>query len=66
MFGTFHCGSQRMGSPSDGREECICSRRSLQGDLYGVAPGIYARFIFGLSTEEVSLWPQAGSEGMLC
>jgi hypothetical protein len=29
-------------------------------------PRIYAGFIFGLSTEEVSLWPQEGSEGMVC
>jgi hypothetical protein len=38
----------------------------LHGDLYGAAPRIYARFIFGLSTEEVSLWPQAGSKCMVC
>jgi hypothetical protein len=43
----------------------------LHGDLseeiyMEQAPGIYAGFIFGLSTEEVSLWPQAGSEGMVC
>jgi hypothetical protein len=48
-FGTFHCDSQRMGSPSD-----------------GATPRIYARFIFGLSIEEVSLWPQVGFEGMVC
>jgi hypothetical protein len=31
----------------------------------GASPEIYAGLIFGLSTEEVPLWPQAGSEGMV-
>ena len=38
----------------------------LHRDLHGAAPGIYAGLIFGLSTEEVTLWPQAVSEGMVC
>jgi hypothetical protein len=43
----------------------------LHGDLseeiyMEQAPRIHAGFIFGLSTEEVSLWPQAGPEGMVC
>jgi ABC-type nitrate/sulfonate/bicarbonate transport system permease component len=66
MFGTFHCNIQGMGSPSYGSEESISSQRALLGNLYGVATGIYVGFIFGLSTEEVSLWPQVGSEGMVC
>jgi hypothetical protein len=42
----------------------------LHGDLfeeiYMEHPRIYAGFLFGLSTEEISLSPQAGSEGMVC
>jgi hypothetical protein len=37
----------------------------IHGDLYGESPRIYARFIFGLSTEEVSLWPQADPKGVV-
>jgi hypothetical protein len=66
MFDTFHCGSQGMGHPLDGHEECISLRRSLRGDIYGATPGICAGFIFVLSTEEVSLWTQEGTKGMVC
>jgi hypothetical protein len=34
--------------------------------MHGSSPGIYTGIIFGLSTEEVTLWPQVGSEGMVC
>jgi hypothetical protein len=34
--------------------------------LHGDLSEICAAFVFGLSTEEVSLWPQAGPEGMVC
>jgi hypothetical protein len=39
---------------------------NLSEDIYGVALGIYVGFLFGLSIEEIFLWPQAGSEGMVC
>jgi hypothetical protein len=54
-----------MGSPLDGHEECISSWKYLKGYLYGATPQIFAVFIFGMSTEEVSLWPQEGPEGMV-
>jgi hypothetical protein len=43
----------------------------LHGDLfeeiYMEQPqGIYVGLIFGLSTKEVTLWPQAGSKGLVC
>jgi hypothetical protein len=38
----------------------------MESPLDGATPGIYAGLIFGLLNEEVTLWPQAGSEGMVC
>jgi hypothetical protein len=41
--------------------------RDLFEEIYMENPlGIYVGFIFGLLTEEVSLWPQEGSKGMVC
>jgi len=48
-----------MESTLDEREECFSSQGSFKGYLYEATTWI--EFIFSVTTQKFTLWPQAGS-----